>query len=110
MKSLLSRHNYDNACLGGLMYIAELRGKLSSRVECSEDILTSNVFSFFKYANREIFLKRYLANLGFDITTEEAINAQFIFWPVFEDGTVRGRCDCLGGCTASPQVDAPTRS
>ncbi|MBU4348837.1 hypothetical protein KJ599_00765 [bacterium] len=69
------------------MYLAELRGKLSSRVERMEDVLTSNVFSFFKYSSRDIFLKKYLNKLGFDISDQEAEEAEFRFWPVFEDGT-----------------------
>ena len=69
------------------MYLAELRGKLSSRVERMEDILTSNVFSFFKYSNRDIFLRNYLNELKFKVSTKEAEEAEFKFWPVFEDGT-----------------------
>ncbi len=69
------------------MYLAELRGKLSSRVERMEDILTSNVFSFFKYSNRDIFLKKYLNKLGFNVSVREVEEAEFRFWPVFEDGT-----------------------
>lgn len=37
------------------MYVAEIRGKFSPAEERKEDILTPNVFSFFKYAKREIF-------------------------------------------------------
>ena len=69
------------------MYLAELRGKLSSRVERMEDILTSNVFSFFKYSNRDIFLKGYLNELGFTVSDQEAKEAEFKFWRIFEDGT-----------------------
>lgn len=69
------------------MYIAELRGKLSSRAEFMEDVLTSNVFSFFKYTNRKTFLKPFLNNLGFVISQEEAKKAEFRFWPSYEDGT-----------------------
>jgi len=69
------------------MYLAELHGKLSSRVERMEDILTSNVFSFFKYSSRDIFLKNYLNKLGFNISDQEAEEAEFNFWPIFEDGT-----------------------
>jgi len=69
------------------MYLAELRGKLSSRVERMEDVLTSNVFSFFKYSSRDIFLKNYLNELDFKVSTKEAEEAEFRFWPVFEDGT-----------------------
>mgnify|MGYP005621754621 CR=1 FL=1 len=52
-----------------------------------EDILTSNVFSFFKYADRKIFLKQFLNDLGFVITDAEAETASFCFWPSFEDDT-----------------------
>lgn len=69
------------------MYIAELHGKLPYRIERMEDILTSNVFSFFKYSTREIFLKGYLNKLGFDISDQEANEAEFIFWPRFEENT-----------------------
>ena len=69
------------------MYLAELRGKLSSRVERMEDVLTSNVFSFFKYSSRDIFLKKYLNELGFQVTVKDAEEAVFRFWPVFEDST-----------------------
>lgn len=69
------------------MYLAELRGKLPSQFERMEDILTSNVFSFFKYSTREIFLKGYLNKLGFNISDQEANEAEFIFWPRFEDNT-----------------------
>lgn len=65
------------------MYIAELKGKLSSR----EDILTSNVFSFFKYSKRKQYLKPFLNELGFNITEKEANEAEFIFWPTYDDGT-----------------------
>ena len=69
------------------MYQAELHGKLSQRIERMEDILTSNVFSFFKYSTREIFLKGYLKELGFDVSDQEAIEAEFLFWPRFEENT-----------------------
>ena len=69
------------------MYQAELHGKLSQRIERMEDILTSNVFSFFKYATREIFLKGYLGELGFAVSDQEASEAEFIFWPRFEENT-----------------------
>ncbi|MBA7708143.1 hypothetical protein ES703_117035 [subsurface metagenome] len=52
-----------------------------------EDILTSNIFSFFKYSTREIFLKGYLNKLGFNISNQEANEAEFIFWPRFEENT-----------------------
>jgi len=69
------------------MYLAELRGKLSSRLERMEDVLTSNVFSFFKYSSRDIFLRNYLNELGFKVSTKDAEKAEFRFWSVFEVGT-----------------------
>jgi hypothetical protein len=69
------------------MYLAELRGKLSPRIESMEDILTSNVFSFFKYASRDAFLKKYLKILGFNISERETKDAKFLFWPRYEDYT-----------------------
>ena len=69
------------------MYLAELHGKLPCRTERMEDILTSNVFSFFKYSTREIFLKGYLNRLGFNISNQEANKAEFVFWPRFEENT-----------------------
>ena len=69
------------------MYFAELRGKLPSKMERMEDILTSNVFSFFKYSTREIFLKGYFSELGFSISDKEAKEAKFVFWPRFEENT-----------------------
>jgi hypothetical protein len=46
------------------MYQAELKGKLPEETEKMEDILTSNVFSFFKYSNRIIFLKNNLLEIN----------------------------------------------
>jgi len=69
------------------MYLAELHGKLPSKIERMEDILTSNVFSFFKYSNRQIFLKGYLKQLGVIVSDQEANDAEFIFWPRFEENT-----------------------
>jgi hypothetical protein len=43
------------------MYLAELKGKLPSKLAESEDMLTSNVFSFFKYSNRSRYLKRLMS-------------------------------------------------
>jgi len=69
------------------MYLAELRGKLSKNIEHMEDVLTSNVFSFFKYSTRDIFLKGFVNDLGFDISTQDARMAQFLFWPRLDDHT-----------------------
>ncbi len=69
------------------MYIAELKGKLSSAIENSEDILTSNVFSFFKYSGRTIFLKEFLYKIGINLLDENLISAEFLFWPRYDDNT-----------------------
>jgi hypothetical protein len=69
------------------MYQAELRGKFSGNNEEKEDILTSNVFSFFKYSNRELFLSHFLQLLQIQVTSEEANKAEFEFWPQYDDHT-----------------------
>jgi hypothetical protein len=69
------------------MYQAELRGKLSPGIENKEDILTSNVFSFFKYSSRDIFLKAYLKTLDLEVSEKEAEEAEFMFWPRYDDDT-----------------------
>ncbi len=69
------------------MYQAELRGKLASSFLRMEDVLTSDVFSFFKYSNREIFLKDYLRLLDLNVSVQEAYDAEFLFWPRYEDNT-----------------------
>ena len=68
------------------MIIAELKGKIPSKFDNKEDILTSNVFSFFKYSDRRLF-KEYLSKLGIEVTLKESENAEFIFWPSYEDRT-----------------------
>src|SRR6185503_15550538 len=69
------------------MYLAEIHGKLSRDNENKEDILASNVFSFFKYANRKIFLFALIRMLGLHISELDAAQAEFRFWPTFEDNT-----------------------
>lgn len=69
------------------MYHAELKGKLSFSQERGEDILTSNVFSFFEYASRTVYLKELLALLGISPTDQELNRADFIFWPAYDDRT-----------------------
>lgn len=68
------------------MIIAELKGKIPSKLKDKEDILTSNVFSFFKYSNRR-YLKDYLSELGLKVSIEDTNKAEFQFWPSYEDGT-----------------------
>jgi len=69
------------------MYVAELRGKLTPRMEGMEDVLTSNVFSFFKYSDRQVFLKGYIDTLGLTVSDQDAVKAEFLFWHGFEDRT-----------------------
>jgi len=69
------------------MYQAEIRGKISSDLENKEDILTSNVFSFFKYSNRKAFLLEFLNLVNIEISEEEAKKAIFNFWPSYDDNT-----------------------
>src|ERR1035437_6951913 len=68
------------------MMLAELHGKIPSRIEHKEDILTSNVFSFFKYSNRK-YLKDYFSSLCIAVPLEDAEKAEFLFWPCYEDKT-----------------------
>ena len=68
------------------MIRAELHGKISSKLKKMEDILTSNVFSFFKYSDR-IYLKDYLRRLGLIVSISEANKAEFEFWPRYPDNT-----------------------
>lgn len=69
------------------MYLAEIHGKIPSKFRRLEDLLTSNIFSFFKYTNRHTFLKKYLELLDIRITNNEADTAEFRFWPRFDDDT-----------------------
>ena len=69
------------------MYLAEIHGKIPSSFERLEDLLTSNIFSFFKYTDRQSFLKKYLELLDIGITDNEAHEAEFRFWPRFDDDT-----------------------
>ncbi|MDD4402277.1 MAG: hypothetical protein PHI24_10470 [Desulfitobacteriaceae bacterium] len=69
------------------MYIAEIKGKLPTQLSRSEDILTSNVFSFLKYADRRVYLKSFLSQLGITLSNEELEEAEFVFWPSFDDYT-----------------------
>ena len=69
------------------MYIAEIQGKFTPSEERKEDILTSDVFSFFKYAKREVFLYQLVKYLQLDIVKSDTVKAEFIFWPSYEDGT-----------------------
>lgn len=69
------------------MYIAEIKGKLPSNIRKSEDVLTSNVFSFFKYSERTIYLKSLMDKLNINVSDKDLSEAEFIFWPTYTDGT-----------------------
>jgi len=73
------------------MYMAELRGKLSEKTEKRENLLTSDVFSFLKYSDRQVFLKgflsRFLGELGVEVSDSDAETAEFQFWPKYADRT-----------------------
>lgn len=79
------------------MLIAELKGKIPSKLEGKEDILTSNVFSFFKYSER-IFLKNYLNDLSINVSLDDAKEAIFEFWPRYTDGTEPDLVIRCGNC------------
>ena len=68
------------------MIVAELHGKIPGKLTDKEDLLTSNVFSFFKYSNRGIF-RDYLMLLGLQVTLADSQRAEFHFWPSYDDGT-----------------------
>jgi hypothetical protein len=68
------------------MIIAELYGKIPSKLEDKEDILTSNVFSFFKYSNRQLLME-YIIQLGIIVSLNDSKNAEFRFWQSYDDGT-----------------------
>jgi hypothetical protein len=69
------------------MLLAALNGKVPSILIKSEDILTSNVFSFFKYSKRTTYLKSLLAFHAIYPTDTELKTAEFRFWPRYDDST-----------------------
>ena len=89
----LTKHGFDlltreSAKTATPMIHAELRGKLPEHnPDQREDILTSNVFSFFQYADRQVFLYELLKSWHLDVTAEEAREAEFHYWPQLADGT-----------------------
>lgn len=69
------------------MIRAALHGKLPSRLVEAEDVLTSNVFSFFKYADRTRYLKALLRLNQVSVSDEALRAAEFLFWPRYNDAT-----------------------
>lgn len=66
------------------MIPAALNGKLPGFITSSEDFLTSAVFGFFKYSDRNIYLRNYLTTLGIQDSPDDVT---FSFWESFPDGT-----------------------
>jgi len=56
-------------------------------LEEAEDILTSNVFGFLKYTDRQIYLKAFFLELELQLTPRALEDADFQFWPTYPDGT-----------------------
>ena len=70
------------------MLVAEIAGKIPSSVKRLEDVLTSHVFGFLRYADRKTYLRTFLRDvLGIAVTTHEAEHATFQFWPTYPDGS-----------------------
>lgn len=69
------------------MLKAQIHSKLPSHICELEDILTSDVFSFFYYSDRKIFLHDFLSALGLVVSEDDAKVAEFAFWPRFEENT-----------------------
>ncbi|TGK87179.1 hypothetical protein EHQ19_00095 [Leptospira montravelensis] len=69
------------------MYIAKIKGKVSQKLENSEDLLTSNFFSFLNYSDRNIYLKKFLKEINITITSAEAESAEFLYWHKYPDNT-----------------------
>jgi hypothetical protein len=70
------------------MYQAELKGKLPPSASDREDLLTSNVFSFLKYADRTAYLGEFLLRVAqLDIPPSQLRAVSFQFWPCLDDGT-----------------------
>ena len=70
------------------MYVAEIKGKIPSKITRLEDVLTSNVFSFLKYSNREVYLAQFLKRiLGNKFSIEDIEDVSFEFWKQYDDRT-----------------------
>jgi hypothetical protein len=63
------------------MIQAELHGKIPSKFEHAEDILTSNVFGVINYCERSIVLNEFLKSLNICVSSSELDKAEFKFWP-----------------------------
>ena len=69
------------------MLKAQIHSKLPTQICDLEDVLTSDVFSFFYYSNRQVFLYDFLRRIDLEVSRSESISAEFQFWPRFEEQT-----------------------
>lgn len=69
------------------MLKAQIHSKLPTQISELEDVLTSDVFSFFYYTNRQIFLYDFLIKIGLSISKRDSLLAEFQFWPRYEEHT-----------------------
>ena len=69
------------------MLKAQIHNKLPTQILELEDILTSDVFSFFLYSNKKLFLHEFLKRNGFIVSKQDSFNAEFLFWPKYEELT-----------------------
>jgi hypothetical protein len=64
----------------------EIKNKLPASARNAEDVLTSNVFSLFKYSDRRTCLRQLLRLVGLEIPAAEFDQVPFAFWPRYDDG------------------------
>ncbi|TAL75081.1 MAG: hypothetical protein EPN88_03385 [Bacteroidetes bacterium] len=69
------------------MFKAQIHSKLPTQIAELEDVLTSDVFSFFYYSNRQLFLYDFLIRIGLAVSKHDSSLAEFQFWPRFEEQT-----------------------
>jgi hypothetical protein len=69
------------------MLKAQIHSKVPTQITDLEDILTSDVFSFFYYSNRQVFLFDFLNKIGLSISKYDSTMAEFQFWPRYEEHT-----------------------
>ena len=69
------------------LHKAQIHSKIPTHILELEDILTSDVFSFFLYSDRTTFLYEFLIRNKIKITKQDVNTAEFQFWPRFEDNT-----------------------
>jgi hypothetical protein len=69
------------------MYLAAIHGKVPTQYAVMEDFVTSNVFGFLKYADRSAYLGPVLQGLGIEASARKLDEAEFEFWPSYDDGT-----------------------